>query len=528
MEAPRREDCDSIVCIGVAGMVKRVQRMTSNFVGDLRSIKLGRSKVRSIVGSKDSRIVDDAPHSRARARSSTNFEGKQAHIDPKSSKGTTSPSPIGRIKNCIKSECSLQLSAFPGSKPSLQSFVGSACSSQAQKAGNSHRFSCHEQAPPSSSRCSNPSSHPSTVIRVDSRSGWVEGPAEEAGTVINLSDRPSLCMSVQGSEVAIGSSDHALYIVDASKGEFSRALYGGSFGHANWVTCVDHLEDGRIISGGMDSKLCLWERSGVRCRDLKGHSASISAVRGGFGGSRAVSSSYDTTLMIWDVSASVGKPVGRLEGHKAAVMGFTMSSRQQSLVSGCRNGAVILWDGGIGSAVLHCKNAHSGHVTALESLEDDGCLGDIFLTGGQDGVLQVWDFRARAPIHTASLHKSTKGTGALSCIAVCKGAACGCPLVVTAGADRTLKVLDPRSSFNIMHTILDHRDFVYSLFVSGLISWSGGGDGSLLVHDLITSKCLYGLGAISNGAVRCINLAGQQKEKLVITGDDGNVMVYSV
>jgi hypothetical protein len=45
----------------------------------------------------------------------------------------------------------------------------------------------------------------------------------------------------------------------------------------------------------------------------------------------------------------------------------------------------------------------------------------------------------------------------------------------------------------------------------------------LLAHDLRTGKPLWGLGA-NEAAVRCIGTAGGNK--LVVTGDDGRVMIY--
>ncbi|XP_024536805.1 uncharacterized protein LOC112348467 [Selaginella moellendorffii] len=381
--------------------------------------------------------------------------------------------------------------------------------------------------------CKNPACHPGSsdfqapVNDFFLQKSWIKGPSDPSGTVVSLSDRPSLCMSVHGSELAVGSSDHAIYTIDVGTCGLTRIMHGKSYGHTEWVTCLDHLPDGRIVSGGMDNKLCLWDKRGVRSRDLKGHTASVSGVKAGVfnQGSLAVSASYDRTLILWDLGGPSGREVAKLAGHKAPVMEFAGTPRGR-LVSGCRDGTVILWDVDGRSPVLQCKNAHKGHVTALKAVEEEA--GDVFLSGGQDGLLQVWDFRCRQPVHTACLHRSAKGVGALTCIAVAKNTTCGCPLVTTAGADRVLKVLDVRASFNAVFTLEDHRDFIYSLYMNGSLAWSGGGDGSLLVHDVERGKCLYGLGAIKNGAVRGISLAGDAQEKLVVTGDDGNVMLYSL
>ncbi|KAH7416069.1 hypothetical protein KP509_14G073800 [Ceratopteris richardii] len=313
---------------------------------------------------------------------------------------------------------------------------------------------------------------------------WARGPANSAGCVVNLSDRPSLCMSLMGGQAAIGSSDHAVYTVDVPSGKFRKALYGGRKGHTEWVTCITHLPDGRILSGGMDSKLCLWDRAGSSCIDLLAHTASISNVKVPSNGFLALSSSYDKSILLWDLTPHKGykpssKPIASLRGHKAPVMAIAVSSicTQNSLnklASGCRDGSVILWDACTASIVLDHKQAHTGHVTALECLGcADGSGPDIFLSGGQDGILQVWDVRARYPVHKDVLHSSAKGQGALSCICVSQHSACGCPMIVTGGADKVMKVVDPRFSFQVVHTLNDHRDFIYSLFASVQGLWYG-------------------------------------------------------
>ena len=125
---------------------------------------------------------------------------------------------------------------------------------------------------------------------------------------------------------------HSLYVLDISKRKQVRELYSKRFGHTEWVTCVAHLKDGRVVSGGMDSKLCLWDSNGygsaplVRCNDLKSHSHSISCIKL-IDDVVFVSGSYDKTLRIW-----AGKTERAcLVGHKAPVLDGT-SVRSTRLV----------------------------------------------------------------------------------------------------------------------------------------------------------------------------------------------------
>ena len=85
--------------------------------------------------------------------------------------------------------------------------------------------------------------------------GWFKGPRANNGRVGNVSDRPLLCMSVFGDLAVVGSADHGLIEVEL-KGSGKdptaalrtrRTLYTKQYGHAEWVTDVAHLPDGRVL-----------------------------------------------------------------------------------------------------------------------------------------------------------------------------------------------------------------------------------------------------------------------------------------
>lgn len=105
-------------------------------------------------------------------------------------------------------------------------------------------------------------------------------PSDESGRLVDVSDRPLLCLSSNlRNEVVIGSSDHALYAIDVNHS--TRApikMYSKSSGHTDWITGVAHLPDGRVISSSMDGKLCLWDTNRRNCVDLFGHQGSITKV----------------------------------------------------------------------------------------------------------------------------------------------------------------------------------------------------------------------------------------------------------
>jgi len=419
---------------------------------------------------------------------------------------------------------------------------------------------------------------------------WAAGPADAAGALVDLSDRPLLVAALDPrasgarAEVLVGGADHAVYGVDALRGAVTRRLYGGRAGHTEWVTAVTFLGDGsgRAASAGMDGRVCVWgvggsPRAPPPCAALEGHFGSVSALAAPGGGTAAggrasaraghllVSAGYDKSVRLWDARRAPGAaPAADLRGHGAPVLLLALRADDAAgafaVASGDRGGAVRLWDAAAGAPAAELAG-HRGHVTAL------AWCGALLLSGAQDGCVRAWDPRAAAPAAVIPAHAAAGGSGAVGDIAVCgtaaeeeeaggagggggaaaAAAAAGegggdggdspttagpreaAPLVVTAGADKRLCVLDPRGGWRERATLGGHRDFIYSLAVVGGVALSGAGDGLLLAHDVASGRALWGLGA-NAAAVRCVvpfvPQAGRQA--LVAAGDDGKAIVYAM
>jgi len=374
--------------------------------------------------------------------------------------------------------------------------------------------------------------------------GWYDGPNDAAGVRVALTDQPICVGSVnpKGTHLVVGSTDHALYEVQLATGQKTRTLHGAAYGHGEWVTCVRHLPDGRFVSGGMDGKLCVWSEIGGRCVELgRGHSGSVAKVEVSRDGTTVVSAGYDKTVRCW--STKTRRETASLEGHRAPVLELAWSS-DGGLASGDRDGRMLLWDARLGQSgkkdAVGKRKVCEGHVTALAWTRRVGYEavmrgGDVLVSGGQDGVVKVWDFRiagkgacvAAVEAHRRSSKnggaKNGGGAGAVGDVCQTRGGR-----IVTGGADGRLAVLDPRMGYERVGAGIATGDFVYSLLSVGPIVACGTGSGAAHVVDVDgrdEPTVLYALGA-NKAAVRVLATSGDGRH-LACAGDDGSVMCYA-
>lgn len=407
-------------------------------------------------------------------------------------------------------------------------------------------------------------------------------PLDPAGTLFDVSEMPVLCMSTRGGEVIVGCADHALYSVSLTpptSGSRSgvcaqpiTTMYGKKHGHSDWVTSVCHIADGRVLSGGMDNRLCLWNASRSSCVELpNGHERSVSKVLADTTYNVALSCGYDGNVMVWSFGASgessgaarrgparstagVVGPKTVLTGHKSPVVECVFKG--PTVACGTKEGSLFFWDLPTGS-ILNRQRAHkNGPVTALEQIENS----PLFVSGGSDGVLKIWDPRspegskgsvARVDVHASSA-KST--TGVVTAITSLEGNGGGdISYVVTGGSDGNIvatdcRVLEPSSSDRLIpvHRWQHHRAPVNSVTLAGNggCVFASDAAGMILCYDVLgldrgyvigkgSSNSFsdtgagiglrYGLGGSSRGGVRTLACNG---ECVVAGGDDGNVLVY--
>ena len=204
-----------------------------------------------------------------------------------------------------------------------------------------------------------------------------------------------------------------------------------------------------LASGSADGVVKVWDiRRGYITHVFKGHGGVVSALAFNFPQDLSsvsreqpmhlITASVDTRIRIFDLSATStslgasGKPEAVLEGHFSVPRGLDVSGDGKWLVSGGRDSVVLVWD--ISSKPRDSKSSTKGKgkgrafaatpvktITVLERVEALGLLhpdedltgsssaldGIRFYTGGEKGVVKIWDGKTGNVLFTLGKEQTT-------------------------------------------------------------------------------------------------------------------------
>ncbi|KAF7126945.1 hypothetical protein RHSIM_Rhsim11G0173300 [Rhododendron simsii] len=143
-----------------------------------------------------------------------------------------------------------------------------------------------------------------------------------------------------------------------------------------WVSPDEEFPEGRIVSGGMDTRVLVWDlRTGEAVQTLKGHQSQVTGIA--LDGSDIVSASVDCTLRRW----RKGQPIESWEAHKAAIQSV-IKLPSGELVTGSSDTTLKLWRG------RTCVHTFVGHTDTVRSLAVMPDLGII--SASHDGSIRLW------------------------------------------------------------------------------------------------------------------------------------------
>ncbi|KCZ79460.1 hypothetical protein H312_03152 [Anncaliia algerae PRA339] len=152
------------------------------------------------------------------------------------------------------------------------------------------------------------------------------------------------------------------------------------------------FNDKYLASSSIDKTVKLWDITSGKCElTLNGHTATVRTVK--IVEDRIISGGRDGTIRIWDLS---GNCIFLLKKHKASVRCLEILGDE--LLTGSYDGSVLLWNFKSGKLIKKLAS-HEARVYAVL------ISGDYYISAGQDCLINVYSKKSKSTVKY-QLHKS--------------------------------------------------------------------------------------------------------------------------
>ena len=249
----------------------------------------------------------------------------------------------------------------------------------------------------------------------------------------------------------------------------SRALSGELGRHQGWVQAVAALADGRVVTGGGDGRVLMWDPAdpGAGPAELGRHHSSVETVAVLADG-RVVTGGGDGRVLMWD-PADPGAGPAELGRHDGPVETVAVLADGR-VVTGGADGKVLMWDPADPGADSAELGRHDGPVEVVAVLADGRVV-----TAGRDRRVLMWD-PADPGADPAELGRHDSLVEAVAVLADGR--------VVTGGADGRVLAWDPADPKAGPARLGRYDGWVQAVAVlaDGRVV-TGGADGRVLMWD---------------------------------------------
>ncbi len=159
--------------------------------------------------------------------------------------------------------------------------------------------------------------------------------------------------------------------------------------------------------------------------NLIGHGGPVKVVHLNDKADKALTGSFDYSLMLWDLTASPPTVIKRFEDHEGAVNAAAFLPGERQAVAAGDDGAVWLWDLQTGK-LSHRFSGHTAKIMAV-AVSPDGAFA---ASASWDGTVRLWNLKTLAAGPVLLGHR-----GAVNALAFSQDGS----LVYTAGYDGTIR-----------------------------------------------------------------------------------------
>jgi WD40 repeat protein/tRNA A-37 threonylcarbamoyl transferase component Bud32 len=281
-------------------------------------------------------------------------------------------------------------------------------------------------------------------------------------------------------------------------------------GHDSGVERVAVSPNGRrALSTSNDSTVRLWDLETGRELRILYHASATHGITFSADGRRALSGSSDQTIRLWDLDSD--QELQRFTGHDGTIWGVCFSPDGLSIASAGSDRTVRLWDVKTGKEVKRFEG-HTADVMGLAFSPD----GKQIVSASADRTVRLWNVETGKEVRALAGHTSMvimaaflpDGRRVLSC-----------------AHDGTLRLWNAETG-EVLRVLEGHKSAVLSLAVApeGKRVVSGSNDGELLLWDLESTAAPQLVGR-HNGRITAAAFA-PDGSRAVTGGDDKVVRLW--
>ncbi|CCF55773.1 hypothetical protein KAFR_0A03380 [Kazachstania africana CBS 2517] len=196
--------------------------------------------------------------------------------------------------------------------------------------------------------------------------------------------------------------------------------------HEDNITTLDFdFPNGTLSTAGhLDHTIKLWDLTkSTQIGELKGHKATVNSLQMDLTYNMVISAGKDATVKLWNVDLGIesfnteryfNPCIYTFDSHTDEIT--AISSYHENLVSGSRDKTIRQWDLKTGKCIqilnigfLNSQKELLGTVDPIRSPPPIGalqCRDAALATGGQDGIVRLWDLRIGKVVRSLSGHEN--------------------------------------------------------------------------------------------------------------------------
>jgi WD40 repeat protein len=295
---------------------------------------------------------------------------------------------------------------------------------------------------------------------------------------------------------------------------------GNLIGHTDEVVSVTFSPDGKwLLSSSWDTTTRLWDvSSGRELTQFSGFGSSVFASAFIPNTTQVVSAGWDQSVHIWDIGS--GNELNRLKGHSAPINSIAIAPSGKTLATASgfvppdiqTDQTIRIWSLANG-AELATLSGHTSSVVAVKFLHDDSTV----VSASLDGTVRRWD------VHNSHEQGRAAFTGSeIISLAVSSD---GKKIAVgfDEGVDKTIAVIDA-ASMSTIAKFGGHNGVVLAYSPDGQVLASVSKDGTIEIWNAKDNSLLRShRDTLGRSSPRCVSFSPDGKD-LVIGGTDGAML----